>query len=158
MEATDNKDFWNDLVTLLIAIAVTVAFGLLTSCTTTKYVAVPETHTEYITRTDTVHTHHRDSVYIHDSIFTTQLLQGDTVWRVKEYYRYNIRHIVDTVYKATKDTVLRNDTISIPVPSERQLSKWEQRYIDIGKYACGFIIGLVIIILVVGVWWLAKKK
>lgn len=159
MEATnDNRDFWNDIVVLVIAIMATVAFGLLTSCRSVRTVEVPRVHTEYVVRTDTAHVYHRDSILVHDSIFVSQVVRGDTVYLTKEVYKYGTQWRDRYIYKTATDTLLRTDTVSIvPAPVEAALSKSQQRYITIGKWACGVGVTLAVGMVVLGVWWYRRK-
>ena len=56
-----------------------------------------------------------DSLYIHDSIYT--YIKEDTVYIYKEKTRYK--------YYATKDTVLKQDTIRIPVTLRKTIKEKE---------------------------------
>lgn len=150
----DDRDYRNDLVALLIAIMVTVAFGLLTSCKT-KYVAVPETHTEYVTRTDTFSLIKTDSVILHDSVWVSQAVHGDTVYLTKEIYKYGTRLRDRYTYKTRTDTLLKTDTIAVIKPVVAELTKSQQRLITIGKLACG--IGIALILGFGVVWWYRNK-
>lgn len=106
---------------------------LLCSCKT-KYVPVPEYHTEYITKTDSFI--QRDSIYKTDSVY--MWLKGDTVY--KEKYT--------TVYKDkwrekyVCDTLIKTDSIRVPYPVEKQLTKWQKIKMDVGEYliAISFIL------------------
>lgn len=155
MEATNNN-YRNDIVFLLMAVAVTILLGLLTSCRT-KYVSVPQVSKEYITKTDTVQLIRTDSILLHDSVWVSQYVQGDTVYLAKEVYKTGIRWRDRYVYKTHTDTLIRTDTIGVPYPVEATLTKSQQRYINIGKYACGVGIGVVIILLASAIWWYRRK-
>lgn len=56
-----------------------------------------------------------------------------------------------------KDSLIRLKQDSIQVLS-RELTKSEQRYITLGKYAMGAIISLVLVIIVLAVWLWHRKK
>lgn len=107
---------------------------LLCSCAT-KYVAVPEYHTEY--RTNTVH----DSIYFekHDSVMMT--VKGDTVtvehWKI----RYRDRFVEVT------DTFIKTDSIMVRYPVEKQLTWWQRIKIDFSEWIIIFLIVIVIAIL-----------
>lgn len=155
MEATNNN-YRNDIVFLLMAVAVTILLGLLTSCRT-KYVSVPQVSKEYITKTDTVQLIRTDSILLHDSVWVSRWVAGDTVYTTKEVYKTGIQWRDRYVYKTHTDTLVRTDTIGVPYPVEATLTKSQQRYITIGKYACGVGIGLVVMAAVLGVWWYRRK-
>lgn len=111
------------------------------ACTTTKYVPVESVRTEYkdhyLTRVDSIHT--SDSVFI--------LVKGDTVF-VKEWHdRWRDRYVYDTTFVAI------HDSIQVPYPVERPLSKWQQFKLDLGGVAFGIALGAIIFAIV----WLIRK-
>ena len=106
-----------------------------TSCRNIKYVPVETVKTEYKTR-DSIRF---DSMYEHDSIFL--FVKGDTVY--KEKYRYKYRYL--TINKT--DTVMLTDSVQIPYPVEKQLTRWQQMKIELGGWAVGVIIILSIVLM-----------
>ena len=70
-------------------IAIMVLAGLTLGSCKTKYVSVPEIHTEYITRVDT--TVRMDSVYLRDSVYVER--KGDTLYVNKTLYRDRYHNI-----------------------------------------------------------------
>lgn len=107
----------------------------LTSCRIIKYVPVETVKTEYKTR-DSIRF---DSIYEHDSIFL--VVKGDTVY--KEKYRYKYRYL--TINKT--DTVMLTDSVQIPYPVEKQLTRWQQMKIELGGWAVGVIVILSIVLM-----------
>lgn len=95
----------------------------------TKYVSVPEYHEIVKVKHDSIFS--RDSVYLHDSVFTER--KGDTVfvskWRTKYVDRF--RDVVRV------DSFIKTDSIPVPMPVERKLTKWESFCIDYGKVTLG---------------------
>ena len=120
---------------VVIAIIATI---LLCSCKT-KYIAVPEYHNSIQIRTDTLSRY--DSIYIHDSVYFSA--REDTV--------YNIRYRIVEKYKykdrVRNDTLVKTDSIPVPYPVERKLSKWEKIKMDIGGWAIGASVVMMIVIL-----------
>lgn len=117
---------------------------LLTSvaaCTRTTYVPVESVRTEYRDReverlvTDTV----RDTRFV--------WVKGDTVVDVREKERIRRVEIHDTCFME------RTDTIRVPYPIERKLTRWEQTKMDLG----GFSLGGLVIAVCIAVIWLIKK-
>ena len=106
-----------------------------TSCRNIKYVPAETVKTEYKTR-DSIRF---DSIYEHDSIFL--FIKGDTVY--KEKYRYKYRYL--TINKT--DTVMLTDSVQIPYPVEKQLTRWQQMKIELGGWAVGVIIILSIVLM-----------
>lgn len=90
---------------------------LVAGCTQTRYVTVPEYHTEYVVRTDSVLLH--DSVHVKDSVILYR--QGDTVYR--ETYRDRL--MWRDRWRVHTDTVSVRDSIRVEVPVERSQSAWE---------------------------------
>lgn len=113
----------------------------------TKYVSVPEYHTEYIVKSDTLAK--LDSVYLRDSVFVYH--SGDTVVINKVAYRDRYHNI----YKVRLDTIIRRD--SIPYPVERTLTASEQRLMTLGRFFIAFLF-LVIGIAVLLFFWYHNKK
>ncbi|MCS3130604.1 hypothetical protein NXW53_22565 [Bacteroides ovatus] len=107
----------------------------LTSCRSIKSVPVETVKTEY-KRRDSIRF---DSIYEHDSIFL--VVKGDTVY--KEKYRYKYRYL--TINKT--DTVMLTDSVQIPYPVEKQLTRWQQMKIELGGWAVGVIVILSIVLM-----------
>lgn len=136
------------MILTMIAFIVLLCMVLsVVSCTTTKYVEVPVTHTDTLIQTKV----QRDSIWKHDSIFVNQWQKGDTIFQIRDRWhtQYIAKERTDTFYKA------RVDSIPVPYPVEKQvpaeLTWWQQTRI---KFA-NVTIYLAILIFVV---WLAKKK
>lgn len=120
---------------LLYIILLTLAI-FITSCRSIRYVPVETVRTEYKTR-DSIRF---DSIYEHDSIFL--FLKGDTVY--KEKYRYKYRYL--TINKT--DTVMMTDSVQVPYPVEKQLSRWQQMKIELGGWAFGMVVISFIVLII----------
>ena len=81
-----------------------------------------------------------DSIYKYDSIFQDRYMKGDTVFLTKEKYKY-----LDKI-KIVRDSVFRTDSISVPYPVEKNLSKWEKVKMDVGGWTIGVASCLLIIL------------
>ena len=99
------------------------------SCRSIQYVPVEvvKTDTTYINKVQ------RDSIYQLDSIYIRD--KGDTVL------------IRDTVYSS------RVDSIQVPYPVEKELTRWQQFRLNLG----GWAIGILVILIIVGAIWLVIK-
>ena len=73
----------------------------------------------------------------HDSIFIS-LHQKDSI------YLHDSIHIKESVY--------------VPYPVEKELSKWEKRYISLGKVSLGLYIGLLTALIAWLVYYIKRKK
>ena len=116
------------LMLVFLCAMILVAMG---SCKSVQYVPVETVRHDsvYITQ------HSRDSVYLHDSIHIVE--KADTVLIERWHTRWRDRLRTDTIY------ISKADTIQVPYPVERKLSRAEQRYITIGKWSVGVLTGLV---------------
>lgn len=112
----------------------------LTGCRTVKFVPVPEYHTLYKTRVDTVQ--RWDSVYYRDSVYIAE--KGDTVYLTKTHWRERFRN----VYNVKVDTVMQRDSIRVPYPVAKPLTKWQRWKMDAGGWAMGAVAVLVILFVV----------
>lgn len=112
---------------------------LLAGCKTVKFVTVPEYHTLYKTRVDTVQ--RWDSVYFRDSVYIA--VKGDTVYLTKTHWRERFRN----VYHIKADTVMQLDSIRVPYPVEKPLTKWQRWKMDLGGWAMGVAAVLVILVI-----------
>lgn len=129
----------------LYGIVVCILICLLSGCKSVQYVPVETVRTDsvYIDRFQ------RDSIYQRDSVFVNRWTAGDTVYQDKVVWKYVYRDKVkyDTV------AILRSDTVRVPYPVERRLTKWEQVRLNVG----GWVIALVVITILVVVGWAIYK-
>lgn len=131
---------------LYLTIAMVLCFTL-TCCTSVRYVPVESvTHDSiYISRVE------RDSIHVHDSIYMEVMSKADTVYQTKYVQKVVYRDALRT------DTMIveRVDTIRLPYPVERQLSKWEKIKLDFGGMLIG---GIAIFALSAAAMWLLRHK
>ena len=125
----------------LVGIILLVILSLLFSgCKSIQYVPVEKVITEY--KTNTVH----DSVYLevlkHDSVVIEKL--GDTVYINKWHTQYKDRWRE----KLKTDTFIKVDSIQVPYPVERKLTKWENLKMDAGGIAIGTCIAFVLVVII----------
>ncbi len=152
-----------------------LAVFLLCSCTSTRYVPVETVRTEYI-EADTTGLYERirsffesqrlrvtSSDSLIDRTKETVVLKenGDTARHDKERIVYvashrekELEHKVqqqDSTIKALRLQLasVKSDSIPMPYPVEKQLTKWEQTKMDFGGFAIG---GLAALIAVVIIW------
>ena len=119
-------------------IAIMVLAGLALGSCKTKYVSVPEIHTEYITRVDT--TVIMDSVYQRDSVYVER--KGDTLYVNKTLYRDRYHNI----YKVKKDTIVKRDSVNVAYPVEKEMSRSERLFVAMGKFSSALVIALLFVI------------
>ena len=107
---------------------------MIVSCRSVKYVPVETVKTDsvYVNKVQ------RDSIRLQDSIFV--FVKGDTV-RIEKYkYLYRDRVVRDTV------RLVERDSVQVPVPVEKELSRWQRWKQEVGGFAMA---GIVIAVLVV---------
>lgn len=117
---------------IYVLIAVLMIGGGFSSCRT-QYVPIETVKTEYRIR-DSIR---YDSIYRQDSVYLS--VKGDTVYQYQYKYLYKYKYVDRT------DTLIRTDSIPIPYPIEKQLSKWQQFKQDFGGTAMLIVIIIVFI-------------
>lgn len=124
-----------------LPLALLLLCALCIGCTRTVYTPVETVRTEKDVEvrflTDTVVQNDTRFIYV----------KGDTVIDWRDRWREHIKEVHDTVY------VERTDSIPVPYPVERELSRWERAKMDYG----GFAISAVAVALCIAVAWLAKR-
>ena len=100
----------------------------------TQYIPVESVRIEYKTR-DSIR---YDSIYQRDSIYT--LVKGDTVYQYR--YKYLYRYLTTN----RTDTILKNDSIRVPYPVEKKLTRWQTVKMELGGWAIGVILLLTLVI------------
>ena len=119
-------------VVITIAVAMLI-LSMFCRCTTTKYVPVTEYRDRVVVKTDSLLK--TDSVYVHDSV--SVYIRGDTVFKDKYHIKYKDRYIA----RNKSDTLIVRDSIPYKVEVDKQLSKTDRAFLNIGKIAsvCIFI-------------------
>ena len=119
------KMLWPYIATVIFWLVFLLFVFCFSSCKT-KYVSVPEYHTEYITKTDSFT--QRDSIFVKDSIY--MWMKGDTIYKEKFSVIYKDRWRD----RYLCDTIIKTDSVRVPYPVEKQLTKWQQIKLDIGEW------------------------
>ena len=123
------------LVVMFIAFAIIAIF---TGCS-------PKIIEREVVKTDTcfIQKERRDSIYLKDSVYVKEWIQGDTVrietlrWRD----RWRERIIRDTSYVAVRDTIKITTTREVAKP----LSSWQSFQIWVGRIALIVLIAFVVV-------------
>lgn len=127
---------------VLIYITIFLMSGIWFASCRTQYVPVETVRTEYKTR-DSIR---YDSIYQRDSVYI--LVKGDTVYQYR--YKYLYRYLTTN----RTDTVLKTDSIQIPYPVEKQLSRWQSIKMELGGWSFGIIIAFALITVI----WLIRSR
>lgn len=162
---------WMLMIMLLCAL-----FG---SCTTTKYVPVESVRTEYRDKdntelldvikslTERLHQKERQVDSLMQSHNERLVLndKGDTLRHDRETIVYRSSHReteLERLLESKNDSLrylrqqlesIKADTIPVPYPVERSLTRWEQTKMDFG----GFALGGIAVVLCIAVVWLIRK-
>lgn len=119
---------------------------LLWGCRTVRYVPVPSVSVDsvYVDR------FHRDSIYLHDSVFVNQYSKGDTVFvdKVVTKYKYKDRWRYDTM------AVVKTDSVRVPYPIEKDLGWWERTRLG----AFPVLIVAVVVLAFIVVWLVRMRR
>ena len=128
---------------IIAALLICALFG---SCTTTKYVPVPEYHTDTVR----IVQHQRDSIYLSDSIYISDFVRSDTVYKTIERWRtkYIERLSHDTIYQSKRDSIPYPVEVTKEVPAK--LTWWQQTRLHLANI-------LLYLLLIVGIIYIGKK-
>ena len=101
-------------------------------CKTVRYVPMETVKTDTIWQKQVV----MDSVRVHDSVYVKEWMKGDTVYVDRAVWHTAIQERLrtDTVYKS------RVDSVAVPYPVEKQLTKWQRIRMDFGGWAMGLLV------------------
>lgn len=116
------RDFIDRYEMLLLWLMLCVVIALMMCGCKTKYMATPEYH--FLDVGKMVYQH--DSIFAHDSVYVTQYVVGDTVFRDKVRTQYMYRY----VGKADTVLVTRRDSVPYPVKTVVTEYKWRTRWYD----------------------------
>lgn len=134
------------LLIMMIVLSVAVMF---TGCKSIQYVPVETIRTEIIHKTDTFI--QKDSCVVKDSVFIHA--KGDTVW----YEKWHTKYIDRWKEVVRTDTLIKNDSIQVPYPVEKKLSRWQQVKMDVGGIAIGGCLVFFILIIIKLFLFLKRK-
>ena len=142
-----NKDFIRR--SGLVFVIASILFVMMLQGCRTKYVSVPEYHNVYVNKHDTLTKH--DSIYQKE--FVDRFVKGDTVFLTKTKVDYRYKNIYKTLYR---DSV-KTDSVRVPYPVEKKLSRWQGLKMEVGGWATGVL--SVVLLGAVGyiIMWLVRK-
>lgn len=158
------EEYLRQLLLWALLGATTIAMMMMLHGCKTKYVSVPEYHKEYINRTDSFF--HTDTIKEKEwmtirEVDSAQLAElGVYLKNIKNAYlieRNKDKERNHVTLKANRDTVIKTDSVRVPYPVERKLGKWEQVKLEVGGWAIGGMMAVVIAGTVYLVRWLKNK-
>lgn len=103
----------------LAALALTAL--LLCACRTTRTVTVERVTHDTLYQTQ----HHYDSIYLHDSVATSQIQRGDTLYIYRDRWRdrWHLSQKTDTLRVVSRDTIPVPYEVTKEVPRKRSISE-----------------------------------
>ena len=129
---------------------------LLSGCKSIQYVPVEKVKTEYINRTDTVNkidtliSEKETIIREADSSLVAKLgLQLKANERAILILQRELERQVSKESEHKTDTVIKTDSVQVPCPVERKLTKWEQTKMNVGSVSIGICISFVAIMVIV---------
>ena len=125
------KTKWYDRQAAPYVTSLLLVVFLLSGCRT-KYIPMERVVYQNAIKHDTLHT--SDSVFVRDSIYLRQ--KGDTCY----LDRWHEKTIFKNVY------MVKVDSIPMPYPVEKQLSKWEQIQLKYAVWSFGALCMLLVIL------------
>ena len=138
---------------------------LLAGCDTVKYVPVPEVHTEYITLHDTVR---QSDTLLREQ--TTIIREADSAFLARLGMRLPSHDRIFVIEKESKEKaassgekiknkeVVKTDSIRVPYPVEKKLTRWQRFCCDYGKIMLGATGILLLSVIIIVVFWMRQKK
>ena len=160
--------------------AAVLVIALLCGCSHRTYVPLQSVRTDtvYMARKDSVHIKDslvirqvinvRDSVAIHDSVVIVKDEQGNVKEKLIVRYRDRWHASTDNLtlrrqldrYRAQNDSLraARRDSVAVPVPVEKKLTKWQKFKMDVGGWAIGAMSAVLIAACAYVLMWLARKR
>ena len=120
------------LIYIIILLTLAIWFS---SCRSIRHIPIETVKHDSIYISKILH----DSIYQRDSIYVDR--KGDTVLIYKDRYLYKYKNLIDTMY------ISRTDSIQVPYPIEKQLTKWQSMKLELGGWALGIIIVFILVLI-----------
>lgn len=170
--------------TLNVMIVIFALFAMLSlflcGCSHKVYVPVESVRTDtlYLSHRDSIHVRDslverqvvniRDSVAVHDSVVIVKNERGEVKERLIVRYRDRWHASTDNLtlrrqldrYRAQNDSLraARRDSVAVPVPVEKKLTKWQKFKMDVGGWAIGALSAVLIAACAYVLMWLARRR
>ena len=142
------EDIIKQITLAFLLAAAFIILMMLHGCRT-KYISVPEYHNMYVTKHDTLTKH--DSVYQKELV--DRFVKGDTVFLTKTKVDYRYKNIYKTLYRDS----IKTDSVRVPYPVEKKLSRWQGLKMEVGGWAIGVLSVVVLGTIGYIIMWLVRK-
>lgn len=145
-----------------VIILILIIIGIV-GCKSIQYVPVEtvktvyQNHTDTLLRTDTIQTERETIIREADSATLTTLgLQLKANERAILILKRELERQVSKESEHKSDTIIERDTIQVPVPVEKQLTKWQQFKLDFADIA--LVICVLIIVVISGFFFVKIRR
>ena len=148
---------------IIVALIISVIVFWLCGCTT-QYVPVETVRTEYKTKTDTVKM--SDTIRTEKETILREARPEDSAMiaklgiklqdneRLLILLRNQLTEANSKQYESHTDTIIKMDSIQVPYPVEKKLTKWQQFKMDFSEW----IIGIILMSSLLFCIYLARRK
>ncbi len=147
------KEYFKCTVLAIVVFICLLGIGsLFVGCKSVEYVPVESSHTEHHWHTDSVHQvdsfyHEKETTIMQlDSAemakYGIQLKNAERAWLVKSW---ELERQIEALQRLTAERDTVHDSIPVPYPVEKRLTKWQQAKVDWGGWALLVLIVLVVI-------------
>lgn len=152
---------------ILLGLIACWAIGLLASCKGTEYVIVETVKTETVHQKDTVR--QTDSVKTEKETIIREGRPEDSLMlaklgiKLKDNERLlillqrELRETKNELFESHNRDSVRVDSVQVPVPVERKLTRWEQAKMDYGAVAFGGTLVAVVLAVIHFLRWLRRR-
>lgn len=159
------KEVVAKMLTFIAALVIVACLVTFCGCKEMQYIPVETIKTEYKHITDTVH--HTNSVIDRQTTvirevdsammaqFGIQLKAAERAWLIQND---RLQREIERLKEAHTDTVFKTDSIQVPVPVERKLTKWEKVCLDYGKLMMGGTVCAVLMGVGYAVLWIRRRR
>ena len=160
------KKSWNIIRCYLFIVASLLVCLLLFGCKT-KYIPVETIREVYINNTDTFIQHDTTKINVNtilrearpeDSAMIADLgikLQSNE--RLLILLQNQLKESSKEKYIHKVDTFIKTDSVEVPIPVERKLSRWEQIKMDYGAVCIGGTLVAIILLVLQLVRWIRRR-
>ena len=150
------KEYFKCTIWAIVVFICLLGIGsLFVGCKNVEYVPVESSHTEHHWHTDSVR--QVDSIY-HEKETTImqldsaemakygiQLKNAERAWLVKSW---ELERQIEALQRLTAERDTVHDSIPVPYPVEKRLTKWQQAKVDWGGWALLILVGIIAVIVI----------
>lgn len=157
----------NNYIAYVVGVVICIIITMFCGCKNVQYVPYEVVKKEIVHQTDTVEkkveTNKETNTIIRegrpeDSVLLAKLgIKLSANERLLILQQQQISDLTNELKEIHNKDSVRSDTIQVPVPVERNLSRWEQVCLDYGKVMMGGTILAVVIIIVWLIIWIRRK-